>query len=100
MLWARVTANWVHDPCAGTFCGVQMKWLDANGNLLQADEVALPELTSTWQQATAQVTAPIGSTSVTAYLVGSGSPGELPVPRRHHDRPLVRAACDPRWAAR
>ncbi|WP_157979577.1 right-handed parallel beta-helix repeat-containing protein [Kribbella monticola] len=55
---------------------LQVKWLDANGNLLQADEVALPDLTSSWQQATAHVTAPAGSATVTAYLVGSGSSGD------------------------
>jgi hypothetical protein len=69
-LWGKLGSG------SGIHPKLQVKWLDASGNLLQADEVALPDLTPTWQQATAQVTAPAGTTTVNASLLGAGNPGD------------------------
>jgi hypothetical protein len=53
-----------------------LRWLDADQGTLRTDAVALPELTtSAWQRASALVDAPAGTSTVLAYLTGSGSAG-------------------------
>ncbi len=64
---------------AGTNLGVTMtvRWRNDAGTDLQVDRVSIPTLTTTWQQATAQATAPTGTTRVSAELTNnSGSPGD------------------------
>lgn len=54
---------------------MQVKWLSSSNTLLQTDEVELPNLTSSWQKASALVEAPAGSSTALVYLLGSGSAG-------------------------
>lgn len=56
--WARLGT--------GTGLGISMEaqWLDESQGLLRTDAIPLPSLTSTWQQATAPLTPPVGSRTV------------------------------------
>ncbi|MDQ6948445.1 MAG: hypothetical protein M3256_19855, partial [Actinomycetota bacterium] len=50
---------------------VQVDWKDTTGNTLRTDKVNLPTLTTTWQQATANVTAPAGTTYANIAVTGA-----------------------------
>ena len=52
---------------------LSVKWFDENGSLLQTDPLPISALTTSWQKATANVTAPAGTTN--AYLSMSSSSG-------------------------
>jgi hypothetical protein len=52
-----------------------MQWLDANGNTLEVDPVTIPALNSSWQQATANLTAPAGTVAVQVTLEGTPGAG-------------------------
>ena len=62
---------------AGPSTGLTMsvKWLDASGAALQTDTVAMPALGTTWQHASAAVTAPSGTARVWVELVGNSPAG-------------------------
>ncbi len=53
-----------------------VKWIDANYNVLQSDEVILPALTTSWQNVSSVVNAPAGSVTALVSLHGSGSAGD------------------------
>jgi parallel beta-helix repeat protein len=55
---------------------MRVKWVDSSNATLRTDDVTLPALTTSWQQATAVVEAPAGTATVLVYLLGSGSPGD------------------------
>jgi parallel beta-helix repeat protein len=54
-----------------------VKWLDGNQALLQTDQVAVPTLTTTWQNVRATVDAPAGTATALVQLMGSaGTTGD------------------------
>ena len=53
-----------------------VKWRNAAMADLQADTVTIPTLTTSWQQATADVVAPAGTVWVYLELTGGGVPGD------------------------
>ncbi|WP_308368175.1 MULTISPECIES: right-handed parallel beta-helix repeat-containing protein [unclassified Microbulbifer] len=68
-LWAKGS------PGTSVAPKLTIKWLNVNQEALQTDVVQLPALTTTWQEASANLTAPAGTTTVWAYLTGPGSTG-------------------------
>ncbi|HEX6462592.1 MAG TPA: right-handed parallel beta-helix repeat-containing protein [Candidatus Saccharimonadales bacterium] len=56
---------------------MKVKWLDSNYAVLQTDEVTLPVLTTNWQNISALVEAPAGTSTALVYLLGSGNAGDV-----------------------
>lgn len=61
---AKTLAFWAKSPSPGLSVSMNVTWRDASGSDLGTDVVTLNGLTSTWQQATADVTAPAGTARV------------------------------------
>lgn len=61
---------------SGAISGVSLnvKWVDGSGTTIQTDPVALSTLTTSWQQAVANLTAPTGTANVFLTLTSDGSP--------------------------
>jgi hypothetical protein len=56
--------------------GLRVKWFDSNQTLLQTDTASIGALTTSWQQATADVTAPAAAETVfLEFFSSSGSTG-------------------------
>jgi len=68
-LWAKRTTDTAIQPT------LTIKWLNVNQETLQTDTVQFPALTTTWQEASATIVAPTGTTTVWAYLTGPGTTG-------------------------
>lgn len=55
---------------------LEVRWLDESQNLLRADVLTTPILTSTWQETTQDITPPVGATNVSISVVdNSGTSG-------------------------
>ncbi len=52
-----------------------LEWRGDSGQVLASNAIAFPALTADWQQVTASVDAPAGTSSILITLVGSGSSG-------------------------
>ncbi|MFN2608882.1 MAG: right-handed parallel beta-helix repeat-containing protein [Acidimicrobiales bacterium] len=53
---------------------LNVTWRSSSGGALQVDSVALPPLSGSWQEASALLTAPPGTASVSLALVGAKTP--------------------------
>lgn len=90
--WGVSTANWPGFPTSAGSKKISLwgrlgsgtdlrpvmtvKWLDGGNAVLRADDVTLPVLTTTWQQAASTVQAPAGSVTALVTLHGLGSAGD------------------------
>jgi len=90
--WGVAVTNWPYFPATpgdkrlqfwarlgtGSNVDVTMRviWRDSAYNVLQTDTVTIPALSGSWQLASADVTAPAGTTRVRVELRGSGASGD------------------------
>ena len=74
---AKTISYWAKaDAGGGSAINLTARWRDGSGADLQVDEVPITDLSQAWQQATAHVIAPAGTTRVTLELSsGSGVAG-------------------------
>ncbi|MEV0622320.1 right-handed parallel beta-helix repeat-containing protein [Nonomuraea sp. NPDC050404] len=56
---------------------MRINWLDRAGAILQTNDVRLPVLTATWQEASELVDAPAGTATASITLHGAGSTGDF-----------------------
>ena len=66
-------AFWAMSPTPGLNVTMSVQWRDASGNLLSTTTVPISSLGTTWQEATANATAPTGTAAVNVAFTGTNA---------------------------